>query len=164
MASEITLTLWTDGPADPGLAHRLAVEAAASVHRSTGLNSAAVAFDSRQVEPTDCVPGETEEVPAGLPVYGPHDAGIIIDQGVAKVKAPNPVYLVRVGHDFAVETNEGPLTAHAGDFLAHDPISGHVWPVAASYVEQHYIDPTPETPTAEPAPAPKKRAPRKPKS
>lgn len=56
----------------------------------------------------------------------------------AMAKRRNPVYMERQDEDFTVETNEGRLGAHAGDYLAHDPISGHVWPVAASYVDQHY--------------------------
>lgn len=55
------------------------------------------------------------------------------------VKRPNPVYMRRIGEAFEVETNEGFLTAQAGDYIAHDPISGHFWPVAASYVRQHYV-------------------------
>lgn len=53
-------------------------------------------------------------------------------------KKRNPVYLEKQETEFQVETNEGVLAGKPGDFLAHDPISGHVWPVAASYVEQHY--------------------------
>lgn len=53
-------------------------------------------------------------------------------------KKRNPVYLQQQPEPFTVETHEGTLTGRPGDYLAHDPISGHVWPVAASYVEQHY--------------------------
>jgi hypothetical protein len=53
-------------------------------------------------------------------------------------KKRNPVYLQRQVSEFTVETNEGVMTGRPGDYLAHDPISGHVWPVASSYVEQHY--------------------------
>lgn len=53
-------------------------------------------------------------------------------------KKRNPVYLEKQDAEFLVETNEGVLTGKPGDYLAHDPISGHVWPVAASYVAQHY--------------------------
>jgi len=38
------------------------------------------------------------------------------------------------------------LEATDGDFIAHDPVSGHVWPVAADYVELHYEDMPPEPP------------------
>jgi hypothetical protein len=62
----------------------------------------------------------------------------IIQVGRKMAKKRNPVHLVKQHEDFEVQTNEGKLTAHAGDYLAHDPISGHIWPVAASYVEQHY--------------------------
>lgn len=54
------------------------------------------------------------------------------------VKRPDPVYLRQMDHDFVVETNEGTLQAHAGDYLAHDCISGHFWPISAEYVAQHY--------------------------
>jgi hypothetical protein len=54
------------------------------------------------------------------------------------VKQPNPVFMRRIGEPFIVETHEGRLTGQAGDYLAHDPISGHFWPVAASYVRFHY--------------------------
>lgn len=53
-------------------------------------------------------------------------------------KKRNPVFLIRQDEDFEVNTNEGLLNGKAGDYVAHDPISGHVWPVAASYVEVHY--------------------------
>jgi hypothetical protein len=66
------------------------------------------------------------------------DAPKIIQHGQRMLKLPNPVYLQRVPEPFEVETTEGVMSAHAGDFVAHDPISGHVWPVQASYVEQHY--------------------------
>ena len=58
-------------------------------------------------------------------------------------KKPNPVYLRVLTEDTVVETTEGPLTGRTGDYLACDPISGHVWPVKASYVEQHYQAPPP---------------------
>jgi len=66
------------------------------------------------------------------------DGPRLLAEGTPAIKKPNPVYLERQGEDFTVETNEGPLHGHAGDYLAYDPISGHVWPVAASYVAQHY--------------------------
>lgn len=65
--------------------------------------------------------------------------------GIKSVKRPNPVWLVEIAKDGKVETSEGELLARAGDFLAHDPISGHVWPVSRDYVEQHY-DLTPKKP------------------
>jgi len=67
----------------------------------------------------------------------------IAAEGERMMKRPNPVYMIPVTEDTEVETNEGVLTAHPGGYIAHDPISGHVWPVAASYVAQHY-DPAPE--------------------
>lgn len=62
----------------------------------------------------------------------------LVKLGDKMAKKRNPVYLIKQSEPFEVQTNEGVLGAKAGDFLAHDPISGHVWPVAASYVEQHY--------------------------
>jgi hypothetical protein len=50
----------------------------------------------------------------------------------------NPVYVAKCLKAFTVETPEGILSGQAGDYLACDPISGHVWPVAASYAAQHY--------------------------
>lgn len=61
------------------------------------------------------------------------------------VKKPNPVYMERVDEPFTVETNEGRVSGQPGDYVAHDPISGHFWPVAASYREQHY-EPAEEAP------------------
>lgn len=58
--------------------------------------------------------------------------------GRTGIKRPNPVFLQQQEQEFEVETNEGVLHGNPGDFVAHDPISGHVWPVAASYVAQHY--------------------------
>lgn len=59
--------------------------------------------------------------------------------GKEAVKKPNSVWLLEMTENFQVQTAEGMLGAHAGDFLAYDPISGNVWPVSASYVEQHYV-------------------------
>lgn len=67
------------------------------------------------------------------------DGPMLRTHGTPHLKKPNPVFLVRVTEPFSVTTNEGDiLSSQAGDYVAHDPISGHVWPVAASYVEQHY--------------------------
>lgn len=71
-------------------------------------------------------------------VYGPQHGQVIQEGGTRMRKRPNPVYMLKLSSEATVETNEGTLRAHAGDFVAYDPISGHVWPVAASYVAQHY--------------------------
>jgi hypothetical protein len=71
-------------------------------------------------------------------LFTAQDGNTIMTTGAAALKKPNPVYLLKQEEAFKVETNEGTLNGKAGDFVAHDPISGHVWPVAASYVEQHY--------------------------
>jgi len=73
------------------------------------------------------------------------DGPNLVRDGERMLKLPNPVYLTRQNEPFDVETTEGTLSGKAGDFVAHDPISGHVWPVAASYVEQHYRPAEPET-------------------
>lgn len=62
----------------------------------------------------------------------------LVDNGLKMAKKRNPVYLEKQKSPFQVETNEGVLSGKAGDWLAHDPISGHVWPVSAEYVTQHY--------------------------
>lgn len=54
------------------------------------------------------------------------------------VKKPNLVLMQQQTEDFEVETAEGLMKGHPGDYLAHDPMSGHVWPVKQSYVALHY--------------------------
>lgn len=66
------------------------------------------------------------------------DGAHILTYGERMKKKPNPVYMIRQKEPFTVETAEGVMRGEAGDYVAHDPISGHVWPVKASYVEQHY--------------------------
>lgn len=66
------------------------------------------------------------------------DGTRIMTHGNKMAKKRNPVYLWRQPEAFQVETNEGVISGKPGDYLAHDPISGHVWPVSASYIEQHY--------------------------
>lgn len=66
------------------------------------------------------------------------DGPRIESEGQKMAKKRNPVYLQQQSDAFEVETNEGVLKGKPGDFLAHDPISGHVWPVSAEYVAQHY--------------------------
>jgi hypothetical protein len=66
------------------------------------------------------------------------DGPTIHRNGTAHVKKPNPVWLMGQTDAFEVETNEGRIAGKAGDYLAYDPLSGHVWPVSAAYVAQHY--------------------------
>lgn len=66
------------------------------------------------------------------------DGPMLVRNGKPMAKKRNPVYLIRQEAMFSVETNEGILTGKPGDYLAHDPMSGHVWPVAADYVAVHY--------------------------
>lgn len=78
--------------------------------------------------------------------WGPEHGEQLKEWGREALKKPNPVYLFKVEHDGQVRTNEGTVAVRAGQFIAHDPISGHVWPVDATYVEQHYtfIDDVPD--------------------
>lgn len=57
---------------------------------------------------------------------------------VAMQKKPSPVYMKQIMVPFEVETNEGVLTGQPGDYIAHDPQTGHWWPVSAEYVAIHY--------------------------
>ena len=54
------------------------------------------------------------------------DAAYLIAKGQRMVKLPNPVYLLRQDEPFRVQTTEGEMTGNPGDYIAHDPISGHV--------------------------------------
>ena len=62
----------------------------------------------------------------------------IREVGVKMMKKPNPVYMVRKSQPFDVETEEGVMHGEPGDYVVYDPMSGHVWPVKADYVEMHY--------------------------
>lgn len=82
----------------------------------------------------------------GATSFDAEDGERIRRLGVKSVKKPNPVWLVQLDTDADVETDSGTLHAEAGSYLAHDPISGHVWPVTAECVEQHYDDVAPRMP------------------
>lgn len=82
----------------------------------------------------------------GMTHFDAVDGERIRKAGVKSVKKLNPVWLVQLEQACEVETDSGVLHAEAGSYLAHDPISGHVWPVTAEYVEQHYDDVTPRIP------------------
>lgn len=60
--------------------------------------------------------------------------------GRKMLKRPNPVFIVKQDAEFTVETDSGVLQGVAGDSVAYDPISGHVWPIKQSYLDQHYDD------------------------
>jgi len=75
-----------------------------------------------------------------IPVVTQADGPALVERGLKMAKKRNPVYLEKQAGPFEVQTTEGVLTGKPGDFLAYDPISGHVWPVAASYVAIHYED------------------------
>lgn len=66
------------------------------------------------------------------------DAEELKKSGTPMLKKPNPVYMTPQTEDFEVETNEGTLKGKGGDYVAYDPISGHVWPVSKEYVAMHY--------------------------
>lgn len=57
---------------------------------------------------------------------------------VVMVKDSSPVVMRKIAVEFAVETEEGTLRGEPGDFVAYDPVSGHMWVVKASYVALHY--------------------------
>lgn len=60
------------------------------------------------------------------------------EHGDPMVRQPHPVKVVLMDAPFRLETSRGIVDGQAGDFLAHDPVSGHTWPVTADYLEQHY--------------------------
>jgi hypothetical protein len=64
------------------------------------------------------------------------DGPLIQHRGEIFFKRRNPVYLIPSDGPFEVETNEGVLKGN--DFIAYDPLSGHVWPVSKEYVAMHY--------------------------
>lgn len=72
-------------------------------------------------------------------LFTKNDGPKIKTVGTPMIKRPNPVYMLQQIEQFQVETNEGVLTGKPGDYVAHDPISGHVWPVSQDYVVQHYV-------------------------
>lgn len=73
-----------------------------------------------------------------MPHYIQGDGPSIQERGREAVKEPHPVWLVESDVPFSVSTNEGTLNGNAGDYVAYDPMSGHVWPVSAEYVDIHY--------------------------
>jgi hypothetical protein len=74
--------------------------------------------------------------------FDPSDelAQLLKENGHQMRKRPSVVYLMQMGEDFTVHTNEGVMAGHEGDWLAHDPQSGHFWPVSNEYVAMHYED------------------------
>lgn len=88
------------------------------------------------------------EVPDGARVFTAADAPEIVENGVAAVKRPNPVHLLQQSEPFAVETDSGTMVGEPGGFVAHDPVSGHVWPISLDYANAHY-DPVAAEGTAE---------------
>lgn len=73
-----------------------------------------------------------------MPHYIQSDGPSIKERGAQAIKEPHPVYLVESDVPFTVSTNEGTLSGNAGDYVAYDPTSGHIWPVSAEYVDMHY--------------------------
>jgi len=70
--------------------------------------------------------------------FTPEYGAILEANGVPMCKKPGVVWMEKVVEPFEVETNNGLMSADAGDFVAFDPISGHVWPVSDEYVAIHY--------------------------
>jgi hypothetical protein len=71
-------------------------------------------------------------------VFTQKESAEILQHGTKSLKKANPVWLFQQREEFQVETNEGVLNGKAGDYVAHDPLSGHVWPVSQEYVAMHY--------------------------
>lgn len=82
--------------------------------------------------------GMTTPVPDDARIFTVADADEIIDEGLVMVQKPSPVHLLQQADQFAVETNEGLMAGEPGGYVAHDVVSGHVWPVSAEYVAMHY--------------------------
>jgi hypothetical protein len=74
--------------------------------------------------------------------WGPDDGDRIIEAGLRMVRRPNPVWMMPLDEskEHRVHTDVGPLTVRSGEkhWLAHDPLSGQVWPVSEEYLTQHY--------------------------
>lgn len=72
-------------------------------------------------------------------VPGPSLSREAVETWTPMQKKPSTVYMKRiVDAPFEVETNEDTVSARPGDYVAHDPKSGHFWPVSAEYVAMHY--------------------------
>jgi hypothetical protein len=76
-------------------------------------------------------------------VWTKKDGPAVRAEGVRSLKLPNPVFLLQQAKPFDVQTPEGLVSGKAGDYVAHDPISGHLWPIDADYAALHYR-PAPE--------------------
>lgn len=76
--------------------------------------------------------------------FGSADADYIMAEGKVCHKKPSVVYLLQVPGDpdecFTIDTREGQLTSPCGSYVAYDPKSGDVWPIAADYVAMHYAE------------------------
>lgn len=72
------------------------------------------------------------------PLYKSGETMIVADWTPMQKHAGSIVYMQQMTGPFDVDTAEGRLSGGAGDFLAYDPASKHLWPVKASYVELHY--------------------------
>lgn len=69
------------------------------------------------------------------------DVGPMLQEAGVRMRkrTTSVVFMHRQLGDFEVETAEGVMAGKPGDYLAHDPVSGNVWPVAADYVAKHYV-------------------------
>ncbi len=117
------------------LQHKLSLAISELHHRdSAALLRVARALEARALEAR-----ALEADHGSVQHYNSADGPKIQAAGAPMKKKPNPVYLLKLDEPFSVETAEGDtLSGKPGDYVAHDPISGHVWPVKASYVELHY--------------------------
>ncbi len=64
--------------------------------------------------------------------------------GVSMTKKPNPVVVLQWHEPFITKTDRGDVQAEAGDYVAYDPLTKIVWPLAQSYLDQHYVPTEPK--------------------
>ena len=70
------------------------------------------------------------------PIFSQAD-GPALARAPAYTKRPNQIHLKRIDGPFFVDTHEGRMHCDDG-YVAHDPMTGHVWAVCADYAELHY--------------------------
>lgn len=74
-----------------------------------------------------------------MPHFIQSEGPSIQERGREAIKEAHPIFLMLSDAPFTVSTNEGTLSGNAGDYVAYDPMSGHLWPVSAEYVDMHYV-------------------------
>lgn len=92
MASQITLILWTDHPADPSLASDLAQQAAAQIFRSSSLAAAVISATSTDIQVHDIEAAVKAFADAEAPEVAPAEPVVVTDEvfGVAPPSDPEP--------------------------------------------------------------------------